>query len=310
MPRSRRRAPAGRGEASRWSPTRCATWRRRASTPPARPAGCWRRSAPRSSTVSDQMERGREAVAGVEELSANAAQALDAIVGTTSEAGRHAEAIAATASEQLGAVSGLSEQIERVAAGSARTRTETDAAGAARRGRGGRAGRAGAGHPPAGRRRRRSPAHRAALRRRDLRPVAARERAYVALGSNLGDRAEHLAAARAALAALPGHRAGGRVRAWRRPRRSAAWTSRRTSIRWCCWRPGSSPARCWPPARRSSAAGAGSAPSGGARARWTSTSSGTAIAGSPTPDLIIPHPELSNRDFWLRELAELEAHER
>ncbi len=77
-------------------------------------------------TVSDQMERGREAVAGVEELSANAAQALDAIVGTTSEAGRHAEAIAATASEQLGAVSGLSEQIERVAAGSARTRSETD----------------------------------------------------------------------------------------------------------------------------------------------------------------------------------------
>ena len=77
-------------------------------------------------TVSDQMERGREAVAGVEELSANAAQALDAIVGTTSEAGRHAEAIAATASEQLGAVSGLSEQIERMAAGSARTRNETD----------------------------------------------------------------------------------------------------------------------------------------------------------------------------------------
>ena len=77
-------------------------------------------------TVSDQMERGREAVAGVEELSANAAQALDAIVGTTGEAGRHAQAIAATASEQLGAVSGLSEQIERVAAGSARARTETD----------------------------------------------------------------------------------------------------------------------------------------------------------------------------------------
>jgi methyl-accepting chemotaxis protein len=78
------------------------------------------------STVSDQMERGREAVAGVEELSANAAQALDAIVGTTGEAGRHAEAIAATASEQLGAVTGLSDLIERVAAGSARTRTETD----------------------------------------------------------------------------------------------------------------------------------------------------------------------------------------
>ncbi len=78
------------------------------------------------STVSDQMQLGREAVAGVEELSANAAQALDAIVGTTSDAGRHAQAIATTASEQLGAVTGLSEQIERVAAGSARTRIETD----------------------------------------------------------------------------------------------------------------------------------------------------------------------------------------
>jgi 2-amino-4-hydroxy-6-hydroxymethyldihydropteridine diphosphokinase len=28
------------------------------------------------------------------------------------------------------------------------------------------------------------------------------------------------------------------------------------------------------------------------------------------PDLIIPHPQLSHRDFWLRELTELEAHER
>jgi methyl-accepting chemotaxis protein len=77
-------------------------------------------------TVSEQMERGRLAVAGVEELSADAAQALDAIVGTTSEAGRHAGAIAVTAAEQLGAVGGLSEQIERVAAGTARTRSETD----------------------------------------------------------------------------------------------------------------------------------------------------------------------------------------
>ena len=33
--------------------------------------------------------------------------------------------------------------------------------------------------------------------------VAAAERAYVALGSNLGDRAAHLAAAREALAKLP-----------------------------------------------------------------------------------------------------------
>ncbi len=77
--------------------------------------------------VSGQMARGREAVAGVEELSADAAQALEAIVGTTGEAGRHAEAIAATAAEQLAAVERLGSQIEQVAAGSARTRTDIEA---------------------------------------------------------------------------------------------------------------------------------------------------------------------------------------
>jgi methyl-accepting chemotaxis protein len=79
------------------------------------------------SAVSGQMERGREAVTGVEELSADAANALDAIVGTTGEAGRHARAIAATAAEQLRAVDGLTGQIRRVAAGSARTLSETEA---------------------------------------------------------------------------------------------------------------------------------------------------------------------------------------
>jgi methyl-accepting chemotaxis protein len=79
------------------------------------------------SAVSGQMERGREAVTGVEELSSDAAQALDAIVGTTGEAGRHARAIAATAADQLRAVDGLTSQIRRVAAGSARTLSETEA---------------------------------------------------------------------------------------------------------------------------------------------------------------------------------------
>jgi methyl-accepting chemotaxis protein len=79
------------------------------------------------SRVSTTMDRGREAVAGVEELSADAAMALEAIVGTTGEAGRHAEAIATTAAEQLDAVTGLTGQIERVAAGSTRTRSDTDA---------------------------------------------------------------------------------------------------------------------------------------------------------------------------------------
>ncbi len=76
--------------------------------------------------VAGQMERGREVVAGVGELSSDAANALDAIVGTTGEAGRHAQAIAVTAAEQLSAVETLGAQIEQVAAGSARARSDTE----------------------------------------------------------------------------------------------------------------------------------------------------------------------------------------
>jgi methyl-accepting chemotaxis protein len=72
------------------------------------------------------MERGRDVVAGVEELSADAARALEAIVGTTGEAGAHAKAIAATAAQQRDAVNTLTGQIEQVAASSARSRADTD----------------------------------------------------------------------------------------------------------------------------------------------------------------------------------------
>jgi methyl-accepting chemotaxis protein len=78
------------------------------------------------SSVSGQMERGRDVVAGVEELSANAAKALDAIVGTTGEAGGHAQAIAVTAAQQRDAVNSLTGQIEQVAASSAKSRADTD----------------------------------------------------------------------------------------------------------------------------------------------------------------------------------------
>ena len=78
------------------------------------------------SAVSGQMERGRDVVAGVEELSANAAKALDAIVGTTGEAGGFAKAIAATAAQQRDAVNTLTGQIEQVAASSARSRVDTE----------------------------------------------------------------------------------------------------------------------------------------------------------------------------------------
>jgi methyl-accepting chemotaxis protein len=76
--------------------------------------------------VSGQMARGRDVVAGVEELSADAAKALDAIVGTTGEAGGHAKAIAATAAQQRDAVNSLTGQIEQVAASSAKSRADTD----------------------------------------------------------------------------------------------------------------------------------------------------------------------------------------
>jgi methyl-accepting chemotaxis protein len=79
------------------------------------------------SAVSGQMARGRDVVAGVEELSADAARALDAIVGTTGEAGGHAKAIAATAAQQRDAVNTLTGQIEQVAASSAKSRADTDA---------------------------------------------------------------------------------------------------------------------------------------------------------------------------------------
>ena len=79
------------------------------------------------SAVSGQMERGRDAVAGVEELSADAAKALEAIVGTTGEAGGHAKAIALTAAHQRDAVNSLTGQIEQVAASSAKSRADTDA---------------------------------------------------------------------------------------------------------------------------------------------------------------------------------------
>jgi methyl-accepting chemotaxis protein len=78
------------------------------------------------SAVSGQMQRGRDVVAGVEELSADAAKALDAIVGTTGEAGGHAKAIAATAAQQRDAVNSLTGQIEQVAASSAKSRVDTD----------------------------------------------------------------------------------------------------------------------------------------------------------------------------------------
>jgi 2-amino-4-hydroxy-6-hydroxymethyldihydropteridine diphosphokinase len=139
--------------------------------------------------------------------------------------------------------------------------------------------------------------------------VAPHERAYIALGSNLGDREEHLAAARAALAALPATRwvAASSVEetqplaGMNQPAYLNQMVLLETSLE-----PRALLAACQAIERSR----------GRVRTEhWGPRTldldivryGGRRIAD---PDLIIPHPELPNRDFWIRELAELEAHER
>jgi methyl-accepting chemotaxis protein len=81
--------------------------------------------------ISEEMERGTDTVRGVEQLSADAARALEGIVTGTLDAGAHARRIAETAARQEQAANGLSVQMEQVAAVS--TRTLEDANSTARR---------------------------------------------------------------------------------------------------------------------------------------------------------------------------------
>ena len=138
--------------------------------------------------------------------------------------------------------------------------------------------------------------------------MAPPERAYIALGSNLGDREEHLAAARAALGALPATRlvAASSVEeteplaGMTQPPYLNQMVLLETSLE-----PRALLAACQAIERTR---GRVRTEHWGARTldldivRY----GGRRIAD---PDLIIPHPELPNRDFWIRELAELEAHE-
>jgi len=139
--------------------------------------------------------------------------------------------------------------------------------------------------------------------------VADRERAYIALGSNLGDRAEHLAAARAALAALPRTRlvAESRVEetAPLAGMEQPAYLNQMVLLETAL-------------APRALLAACQAIERSRGRVRgehWGARTLDLDIVRYghrriADPDLIIPHPELSNRDFWIRELAELEAHER
>ena len=76
--------------------------------------------------VVEQMRRGQVTVGGVEDLSAGALEALEAIVSATADATSHAQRIAATAEEQETAFSRLRERIHSVAAIAQQNRAEAD----------------------------------------------------------------------------------------------------------------------------------------------------------------------------------------
>ena len=133
---------------------------------------------------------------------------------------------------------------------------------------------------------------------------AAAEVAYVALGSNLGDRARYLADARAALDASPGTRvtAASRVEetAPIGPAGQGAYLNQMLRVE-----------TTLAPAALLDAAQAVERAAGRVRdVRWGPRTldvdlvlfDGRAV---DTPRLRLPHPELTHRDFWQRELAEL-----
>jgi len=134
----------------------------------------------------------------------------------------------------------------------------------------------------------------------------AAEAVYVALGSNLGDRAAHLAHARARLAALPGTRvvAVSQVEetAPLGPVPQGPFLNQMIRLE----------TTLTPPALLAQCL-AIEAERGRLRdgTRWGPRTLDLDIVRwgdrvVQEPSLIIPHPELAARDFWRRELAELE----
>ena len=132
------------------------------------------------------------------------------------------------------------------------------------------------------------------------------ERVYVALGSNVGDRAAHLAYARDRLAALAETRlvAASRVEetAPLGPVPQGPYFNQMVLLE-TTLTPAALIAEC-----RAIEAERGRE----RRERWGPRTLDLDIVryGTQTvraPDLTIPHPELSRRDFWQREIAELEA---
>ncbi len=133
--------------------------------------------------------------------------------------------------------------------------------------------------------------------------------AYVALGSNLGDRAGYLAAAREALGKLPGTS----VRAASSIEETAplgdmdepAYLNQMLLVE-----------TTMSPRALMLAGQAIEEANGRVRlAHWGSRTLDIDIVrygdlAMADPDLVLPHPGLALRDFWQREIAELEIHDR
>jgi len=137
-----------------------------------------------------------------------------------------------------------------------------------------------------------------------VRPV--RDTAYIALGSNLGDRAEHLARARAAIGALPSTavlaESSIEETAPIGPIAQPAYLNQMLAVETTL-----APTELLDALRRIE-----TAEGRVRRERWGSRTLDLDIVRFDeqtvnTPQLTVPHPELPQRGFWQRELAELEA---
>jgi 2-amino-4-hydroxy-6-hydroxymethyldihydropteridine diphosphokinase len=135
--------------------------------------------------------------------------------------------------------------------------------------------------------------------------VTAAERAYIALGSNLGDRAAHLAHARKRLNELPGTRVVAASRAEETaplgPVVQGPYLNQMVLIE----------TTLDPEELLELCRGIEAERGRERRERWGPRTLDLDIVryGTRTvqeANLIIPHPELPNRDFWRREIAELD----
>ena len=130
--------------------------------------------------------------------------------------------------------------------------------------------------------------------------------ADVALGSNLGDRARHLAEARGAIAGLPGTRllatSAVEETAPVGPAGQAAYLNQMLRLR----------TTLAPVALLDALLGVERAAGRVRRERWGPRTLDCDVVrygdvALATERLTVPHPELPNRDWWRRELAELDA---